>query len=445
MVRLFSQYIPVRTLVYLALETLLIFLFLIIQIRVAPLKGAPPLGQILLIPLVFQLCFYYGGAFGMHFNHSQRTFLVNNLQGIAVSFAVLLFLYTVLPNTVVSRDFFLPNLFLLPVVLLVARMACRKVLEGERLKENILIIGSDKIGTLVQEEVHAKKWLGYKVLSRIDETRPDLESRIEHWVQKHRVDKVIVAVADRRGRFPLETLLNLKVKGIEVLDGVAFYERLKGKILIDTLKPAWLIFSEGFKRPWRIRIAKRMVDIVLAIIGLLLTIPLFAIVPLLVKLESRGPVFFRQKRVGENGEEFWLIKFRSMEVDAEAQTGPVWASEKDPRVTPLGYYLRKLRIDEIPQMINVLKGEMSLVGPRPERLVFVEKLKKAIPYYTLRLSVKPGITGWAQVKYPYGASEKDAIEKLQYELYYIKNLSLLLDLTILFSTIHVILMGKGSR
>jgi sugar transferase (PEP-CTERM system associated) len=232
--------------------------------------------------------------------------------------------------------------------------------------------------------------------------------------------------------------------GISIEQGVSFYERITGKILVEKVMPSWIIFSEGFRfSRWTYQF-KRMMDLVFASALFILTLPVLLITALFIKLESPGPVFYIQERVGERNNPFRLIKFRSMRQDAE-KNGAVWATENDPRVTRIGEVIRRLRIDELPQLLNVLRGEMSLVGPRPERQVFIDELVKKIPYYAIRHELKPGVTGWAQVCYPYGASELDALKKLEYDLYYLKNLSLALDLLIIFKTIKTVLARKGSR
>ena len=237
----------------------------------------------------------------------------------------------------------------------------------------------------------------------------------------------------------------MRAMGVPIEHCHSFYERLVSKIAITDLPPEWIALSEGFRRDRIVLAAKRVIDVIVAFLGLLLAMPLALMTALAIKLESSGPIFYRQERVGQNEKHFTLFKFRSMTQDAEAKGGPVWAAENDPRVTRVGAIIRKLRIDEIPQMINVLKGEMSFVGPRPERPFFVERLKQIIPYYDLRHSVKPGITGWAQISYRYGDSEQDAVEKLQYDLYYIKHMSPIFDLQIIFESFKVILFGSGAR
>ncbi|HEY5599473.1 MAG TPA: TIGR03013 family XrtA/PEP-CTERM system glycosyltransferase, partial [Candidatus Manganitrophaceae bacterium] len=324
------------------------------------------------------------------------------------------------------------------------------LVETNRWNTAILMIGSGPVAALLKGALTRDQSLGYRLFHfHWDLTEPDDLGeqwvRLEEIVKEHKIKKVIVALDDRRRQLPVASLLDLRVQGVEVVEGVSFYEQLSGKILIQSMKPSHLIFSEGFRRLTVGRIIKRALDIVLSVVGLTLSLPIFLVLCALIKIESRGPVFYRQERMGENGRPFMLIKFRSMRQDAEVESGPVWASENDSRTTRLGKILRILRLDEIPQMINVLKGEMSFVGPRPERPVFVEQLRKKIPYYDLRFTVKPGLTGWAQVKYRYGATEEDALEKLQYDLYYMKHLSPLFDLTIVIETMKVILTGAGAR
>ena len=262
---------------------------------------------------------------------------------------------------------------------------------------------------------------------------------------REKVKKIIVSMSERRGVLPVRDILKCKLNGIAVVDGLSFYEEITGKLAIENINPSWFIFSDGFRLTPFMHLYKRAFDLFFAALGLLLTMPILPLLALAIRLESPGPILFRQLRVGENEIPFLLYKFRSMRQDAESATGAVWAQVDDPRVTRLGNFLRKSRLDEIPQLFNVLKGEMSFVGPRPERPEFIEKLKERIPYYGSRHCVKPGVTGWAQVSYPYGASEADALEKLRYDLYYIKNYSLPLDFLIILETVKVVLCGKGGR
>jgi sugar transferase (PEP-CTERM system associated) len=265
-------------------------------------------------------------------------------------------------------------------------------------------------------------------------------------VNRLKVREIIIAIQERRGGcFPIQDLLECKLNGVKVTDSAAFFEREQGKIRVNSLYPSWLIFGGGFDQsPLRTAI-KRVFDVVASSILLIITLPVMIVTALCILLEDGRPVLYRQERVGKGGKTFMVAKFRSMRNDAEKGGKPQWALTNDPRVTRVGRIIRKLRIDELPQIFNVLNGDMSFVGPRPERPYFVNQLIAEVPYYNVRHSVKPGITGWAQVRYRYGASVEDAIEKLQYDLYYVKNHSLFLDVIILIETIEVVLLGKGGR
>jgi len=250
---------------------------------------------------------------------------------------------------------------------------------------------------------------------------------------------------DRRGHLPLHELLRCKMGGITIIEAESFYEKLTGKILAEDIYPSWFIFSKGFRRTRLQRFTKRLTGLTLSVIGLLLTLPLTLIIVIAIKLDSKGPIIYKQKRCGANGWIFELCKFRSMVDNAEEKTGPVWATDDDERVTRVGKMLRKFRLDELPQLWNVLKGDMSFVGPRPERPEFVGELEKIVPYYSERHNIKPGITGWAQVSYGYGASVDAALNKLKYDLYYIKNMSILLDFMIIFKTMKIVIQQSGAR
>ena len=263
--------------------------------------------------------------------------------------------------------------------------------------------------------------------------------------EEKNVDRILIADTENCGDALGRELVTLRTRGIAIEDCHTFYERLVSKIAVVDLSPEWIVRCKGFRRDRLIMLTKRTIDLVVSAIGLLVSAPISMLTAVAIKLDSPGPILYRQERLGRNEEPFTIYKFRSMLEEAEADVGPVWAVKDDPRITRVGKIIRKLRIDEIPQMINVLKGQMSLVGPRPERPFFVQTLNKQIPYYSLRHSIKPGITGWAQICYTYGDSEKDAIEKLQYDLYYIKNMSALFDLQIIFESLKVILLGRGAR
>lgn len=263
-------------------------------------------------------------------------------------------------------------------------------------------------------------------------------------VEQYHVDTIVVCLEDRRSILPVQALLDFKAMGLDILDGHQLFEEASGRLSIDSLRPSALIFSTGFRRRLTSLVSKRLLDVVVSAVGLVVLLPLFVLVAALIRVDSPGPVFYRQVRVGLRGQPYMIWKFRSMRQDAE-KSGPRWAQANDPRISRVGWWLRKTRIDEFPQLVNVLRGDMSLVGPRPERPVFVQELRKTIPYYDIRHTVRPGVTGWAQVKFRYGASQEDSHTKLQYDLYYVKNLSLFLDLKILMHTIRVMMLGEGAR
>jgi sugar transferase (PEP-CTERM system associated) len=276
-------------------------------------------------------------------------------------------------------------------------------------------------------------------------TREALGASLMDQIRKHEVERIIVALENRRGTMPVRELLELRLSGVKIEDATAIMEKLSGKIEVDELYPSWLIFSEGFRLSPTFILVRRLLSLVLSFICLVVVSPLLPLISLLIKLTSPGPVLYRQKRVGRNGSVFTCYKFRTMRADAEADIGPTWAGDDDPRVTRVGRWLRLTRLDEVPQLWNVLRGDMGFVGPRPERPEFVAWLNREIPYYHLRHIIRPGITGWAQIRYQYGASLEQSKEKLKYDLYYIKRLSLSLDLMIVLESLKIILLGRGAR
>jgi sugar transferase (PEP-CTERM system associated) len=336
------------------------------------------------------------------------------------------------------------------------RTTARPLLSLPGLKRRVLILGSGKLAVdLCQILLDRQKWttevVGFldKESGRIGQRlgQPSIIGTYDQLfeiAESCNVHTIAVCLEDRRAVLPVQTLLDFKAMGIDVVDGHMLYEEEAGRLSIDALRPSALIFSTGFRRRWITMAVKRVIDIVVSTAGLLALAPLMLTVALLIKLDSPGPIFYRQMRVGLRGHPYMMWKFRSMSQDAEKH-GPRWADANDPRISRVGRWLRKLRIDELPQLINVLKGEMSLVGPRPERPIFVQELRSIIPYYDLRHTVRPGITGWAQTRFRYGASKEDAHTKLQYDLYYVKNLSLWLDAVVLVQTLRVMLRGEGAR
>jgi sugar transferase (PEP-CTERM system associated) len=263
-------------------------------------------------------------------------------------------------------------------------------------------------------------------------------------VQKQKVHRVIVATRDRRGGLPMKELLELRMQGVKIEDATSWLEKINGKIEVDDLNPSWLVFGQGFRRSTIFIGVRRALSVVISLTGLVLALPLFPLIMLAIGCDSKGPIFYTQARVGKGGRSFKVVKFRTMRQDAEAG-GPKWAGDNDPRITRIGKFLRSSRLDEIPQLWCVLKGDMAFVGPRPERPEFIEMLSKEIPYYGVRHMVRPGLTGWAQVRYKYGSTVADAREKLQFDLFYIKNASLGLDLLIMFQTVKTVLLRRGAQ
>jgi sugar transferase (PEP-CTERM system associated) len=374
--------------------------------------------------------------------------------GITLSFFLLTALFFMIPSIPLGRRALLLSLGTFGSFQFVWHFTYKSLINLTGMEQRVLVLGTGNLARKMEQIMFLHKthyaFAGYYDLSKKNsqDSSSPLEDPCEGLVniaKKEKIDKIVVSVTERRGVFPLEELLNCKFAGVEIVDAPSFYEEVMGKMLVENITPGWFIFADGFKLNRTQKFFKRISDIFFALIGLILTSPLFPIIALLIKTDSKGPVFYRQLRVGEGEKNFFLTKFRTMKQDAETQTGAVWAQKNDTRVTRIGSFLRKVRLDELPQFVNVLKGEMSFIGPRPERPEFVAKLQQTLPYYVNRHFVKPGITGWAQIKYRYGASDEDALEKLRYDLYYIKNLSLLLDTSITIDTIKVVLFGKGAR
>lgn len=324
------------------------------------------------------------------------------------------------------------------------------------LKRRAVILGRGQLASELCQVLAEKRWTTWQVIGVVGQgssqemsvqEAPQIIGGYEDLgevVDKFSIHAIVVCVEDRRSSLPVKALLDFKARGIEVIDGHQLFEEVSGRLSIDQLRPSALIFSTGFKRRVLARGLKRLLDLAISAVGLLSLIPVLGLIGLMIKIDSPGPIFYRQMRVGLRGQPFMIWKFRSMCTEAESN-GPRWAVRNDPRVSRVGRILRKSRLDEIPQLYNVLKGEMSLVGPRPERPVFVSELRMLIPYYDIRHTVRPGLTGWAQTQFRYGATTEDAHAKLQYDLYYVKNMTFGLDMRILIETIRVVLLGEGAR
>jgi sugar transferase (PEP-CTERM system associated) len=360
---------------------------------------------------------------------------------------------------VIGRGVFLIAAVLVITLILLWRLLFTWLSKNMAPRERLLLVGTNPASVELARELFERRHdLGVEIAGFIDPDpsrvgaavlNPGVIGTIDDipsLVERLNIDRVVVSLTDARGRLPMDRLLDIRLKNGVSFDHLAsVYEEYTGKIAVENLRPSWLIFSSGFRKTRASMAVKRVFDVSLSLVGVVVSLPVMALVALAVKATSPGPVLYRQERVGLNGHIFTVLKVRTMRQDAEAATGPVWSLKNDARVTPIGRFLRRTRLDEVPQLMNVLRGEMSFVGPRPERPSFVEQLTAQIPFYGQRHVVKPGLTGWAQVRYSYGASVEDAIEKLQYDLYYIKNLSFSLDLVIVLETIKTVVLRRGGQ
>lgn len=324
-------------------------------------------------------------------------------------------------------------------------------------KERIAVVGTGRAASKVASELMNRERLGLQLVGFVEAPGANVGSveklgevvgdyrQIGEIIRKHAVRKLVVAIGERRGEYPVKEMLDARVRGCTVLEWPGFFERLSGRIPIDSLAPSFFIFNEGFRKSKLVLFVRRVISLLVSVAALVILLPLLLVVAALIKIDSVGPVFYTQTRVGQNDRTFRIYKFRSMRKNAEADGMARWAVKDDPRVTRVGRILRISRIDELPQLLNVLVGDLDLVGPRPERPEFVEELKREIPYYSLRHTVKPGLTGWAQVMFMYCGTIGESREKLQYDLFYIKNMSVKLDLYILFRTLKIVILGRGAR
>jgi sugar transferase, PEP-CTERM system associated/exopolysaccharide biosynthesis polyprenyl glycosylphosphotransferase len=408
--------------------------------------------------LVCILILYFYDLYDYTVMSNRRELFLRVIQSLGVAWALLALLFYFVPPMMIGRGTSVYSVIIVLVLLLAWRSLIHLLTGHPEIGEKILLVGTGKTAIETAEAVLERRDAGYRIIGFVTENGIKPQTKIaglnvlgttdelESIIKRENVDRIVIAVRERRGNFPIETLLRMSLAGdVSIEECTSFFERVTGQVHVDMLRPSWLIFA-GRRRETRLKSALReIVHRSLALVGLILSFPIALLTAILIKLESKGPIFYRQERVGKNGRIFEVIKFRSMRVDAEKDGVPVWASANDDRMTRVGRIIRKIRVDEIPQFWNILKGEMSFVGPRPERPHFVEQLAREIPFYEHRHLTTPGLTGWAQIKYPYGASVEDARQKLQYDLYYIKNQSLALDLVIVFETIKTVLFSRGGR
>jgi sugar transferase (PEP-CTERM system associated) len=411
----------------------------------------------LLITVVCQVCLYYSDLYELRIATVRRELFIGIVQALSATSFLLAAIYFWFPSLIIGRGVFAVSSTL--VLLFVAgwRLAFEWLSRRVAPRERLLLVGTGPAAVgLARELFDRRQQLGVEIVGFVDPDpsrvgtpviNPGVIGSIDDIpsiVSARNVDRVVVSLGDARGKLPMDKLLDMKLQGVGFDHLASVYEELTGKIAIENLRPSWLIFSSGFKKSSLVRSAKRLLDLVAAAVGLICAAPLMALVGLVVRATSPGPALYRQERVGQHGRIFTVLKFRSMRQDAERGTGAIWATKNDHRITPVGGFIRKTRLDELPQLLNVLRGDMSLVGPRPERPEFVKLLTEQIPFYGQRHAIRPGLTGWAQVRYSYGSSVEDALEKLQYDLFYIKNLSIPFDLFIIFSTIKTVLLRRGT-
>ncbi len=416
------------------------------------------LGRSMVVALVLQICLHYCDLYDPRTLADRRDLIIGLIRALGASCVVLALLYYWFPVLVLGRGVFM--LASLLIIALVAgwRIAFEWLSIYVAPSERLLIVGTNAAAVALARELYERRGeLGVNLVGFVD-TDPGrvglslinpgvigTVDSIPDIVQARDVDRVVVSLGDARGKLNMEKLLDMKIhRGVRFDHLASVYEQYTGKIAVENLRPSWLIFNEGFRKSRVLAFTKRLSDVVLALIGLVTLTPIMALVALAVRLGSAGPVLYSQTRVGKDGRPFTIYKFRSMRMNAEAATGAVWSTAQDPRVTPVGRFIRRTRLDELPQLWNVFNGDMSFVGPRPERPEFVAELTKQIPFYGQRHVVRPGLTGWAQVRHQYGASVDDAMQKLQYELFYIKHMSLAFDLFIVLETIKTVLVRRGS-
>ena len=457
MIRLFNVYYPVRTLVLLIGEALIVWTsFLLGAVLVLredsyiALHYEDGFYKIFGVTVLVLLCSHWLDLYDTARLNTKGELYFRLLMVPGVLAFILAGVAYVRPNYLLGSGSSAVGLLILTVALFGWRLGFTWLVQLPILVERVYILGTgDRAQRLVQG-LRQNPELGVEIASwtgKMDGavTRDSVAAHLMDVVHQQKVERVIVAMPDRRGTIPMLELLDLRMKGVQIEDATSWLEKISGKIEVENLYPSWLVYGEGFRRSTPFILVRRVISIAISLVGLILALPLFPLIMLAVRLDSKGPVFYAQTRVGKAGRIFKVVKFRTMRQDAEATNGPQWAGDNDPRITRVGKFLRSSRLDEIPQLWCVLKGDMAFVGPRPERPEFIEWLSKEIPYYGVRHMVRPGITGWAQVKYKYGRSVEDSREKLQYDLFYIKNASIGLDLLIMFLTVKTVLLRRGAQ
>lgn len=455
-----NKFYPVRTVLFFLGEGALIFLSLmavdwaLLGSGLFFLDLFPNTVRAFLVTLIFQLCLYFFDQYDFRNEVSLLNSFTRMTKAFGVGCILLSAVYYSLPSMIISTRIFWLGYLIICLTVSLWRGAYNLIVRKRMFVQNILLIGTGTLASDIAREIEGVQDSLYRIKGFVGAAEPAFNPHralvratlddFEEFFKRHDIERIIVALDDQRGATPVTALLNYKMQGVPVEQGTTFYERVTGKILVQRISPSWIIFSDGFSlNRWKYDM-KRVLDLFFSAILLFLSLPILLVTAICIKLDSPGSILYFQERVGEGNRLFKIIKFRSMCEDAE-KNGAVWAKKNDDRTTRVGEVIRRLRIDELPQLWNVIKGDMSLVGPRPERKIFVDQLEQKIPYYTIRHNLKPGVTGWAQVCYPYGASELDALKKLEYDLYYMKNVSIAFDLLVIFKTVKTVLFKKGSR
>ncbi len=465
MVRIFNQYVSVRSILLMLIEAALIALSLPIAAKLRfwhdsasflLYTRAPVFDwQALTVVITLQICFYYNSLYDLSVIQSQSGQLIRLGQALGSACLLLGFLYYFVPGLLVGRGVLFITLAITGAGITLTRLSLDSIWSLASTPKKVLILGDGELAANVAREFVRRKDLNYRLAGFVTVGPNDQQTlfgrpilgntgELGRLVQVHRISRIVVAMENMRGGLPTRDLVRLRTQGIEVEDAHSALAALTGRVWLSAVRPSWFVFSDGFRRSTSTLMIKRAIDLALGIVGLVITMPLLAAIAVAIRLDSTGPVFYRQLRVGLAGKLFHMRKFRSMRTDAE-ENGAQWAEANDIRSTRVGRWLRRYRLDELPQFINVIRGEMSFVGPRPERPHFVEELRESIPFYDERHSVRPGVTGWAQIEYTYGASVTDAFRKLEYDLFYLKNMSILFDLAIVLRTVGVVASGRGAR
>jgi len=468
MIRIFSQYVSPKSLLLMAIESLLMSMALVCGVFLRfwndPLEfdsfvQFPDFAlQVIIFVAIFQICFYYSDLYNVHTTRTRYEQFLRVGQSLGAGCLALGLVYYIFPGLLIGRGVFFISTALAATFVMVSRVALDRAWQFAAPKQNILILGTGELAVTVARELTRRDDLnlnlaGFVRTAGSPENQQELfgqpivgsADRLEEIALEKRVARIIVALEDRRLKMPTRDLVKLRVEGVRVEDAHSTISSLTGRVWLNTVQPSWFVFSDGFHRSRTTLVLKRLIDLTCALIGLTLALPIMLVLAIAIRLDSKGPAIYRQKRVGYRGQCFEVLKFRSMCVDAEKLNGAKWADKDDPRITRVGRFIRKFRLDELPQFINIIRGDMSFIGPRPERPVFVEQLRQQISYYDERHSVRPGLSGWAQVQYGYGASVEDAIRKLEYDLFYLKNMSIFFDFAIIFQTVRIVLTGNGGR